>query len=62
MKHEDVYSDTWRNKKDEWLDYIKNGVLRMVFSSVRYTKYMEKTRGFGMKDCVSLPGLSWKNV
>ena len=25
-KHEDVYANTWRNKKNEWLDYVKNDV------------------------------------
>ena len=27
MNHDEVYSDTWKNKKHEWLEYVKNFVL-----------------------------------
>ena len=60
MKHDEVYSDTWKDKKDEWLDYVKNDVLCTAFSYARYSKAMEEITGFGMKDCLSLPGLGWK--
>ena len=32
MKHDEVYSDTWRDKKSERLDYVKNDVLCTGFS------------------------------
>ena len=60
MKHDDVYEDTWRNKKSEWLDYVKNDVLCTAFSYARYCKNMEDITKFSMKDCLSLPGLGWK--
>ena len=42
MKHEDVYSDTWKNKKDGWLDYVKNDVLSRDFSYAMYSKCLQK--------------------
>ena len=40
-KHEDAFDDTWKNKKDEWLDYVKSDVLFMAFSYTRYSKTLE---------------------
>ena len=60
MNHDEVYPDTWKDKKDEWLDYVKNDVLCTAFSYARYSKAMKEITGFGMKDCLSLPGLGWK--
>ena len=60
MDHEDVYEDTWKDKKSEWLPYVKKDVLCTAFSYARYCKAMEKNTGFSMKDCSSLPGLGWK--
>ena len=42
MNQDEVYSDTWKDKKSEWLDYVKNDVLFTVFSYAWYTKAMEK--------------------
>ena len=53
-------SDTWKDKKSEWLPYVKNDVLCTAFSYARYIKVMEEKTGFSMKDCLSLPGLGWK--
>ena len=58
--HNEVYSDTWKDKKSEWLPYVKNDVLCTAFSYARYIKAMEEITGFSMKDCLSLPGLGWK--
>ena len=58
--HDKVYSDTWKDKKSEWLDYFKNDVLCTVFAYARYTKAMEENTGFSKKDCLSLPWLGWK--
>ena len=49
MNHDEVYSDTWKDKKSEWLDYGKNGVICTAFSHARYSKTMEEITGFGMK-------------
>ena len=58
INQDEVYSDTWRDKKSEWLDYVKIGVLCTFFSYA--LKAMEEITGFGMKDCLSLPSLGWK--
>ena len=60
IDHNDVYSDTWKDKKSEWMPYVKNDVLCTAFSYARYIKAMEEITGFSMKDCLSLPGLGWK--
>ena len=60
MNQDEVYPDTWRDKKSEWLDYVKNVVLYTAISHARCTKAMEEITGFGMKDCLSLPGLGWR--
>ena len=60
INHNEVYSDTWKDKKSEWLPYVKNDVLCTAFSYARYIKAMEEITGSSMKDCLSLPGLGWK--
>ena len=60
MDHSEIYSDTWKDIKSEWLPYVKNDVLCTAFSYARYCKAMEDITGFSMKDCLSLPGLGWK--
>ena len=60
MDHNEVYSDTWKDKKLEWLPYVKKDVLCTAFSYAKYIKAMEEITGFSMKDCLSLPGLGWK--
>ena len=60
INHNEVYSDTWKDKKSEWLPYVKNDVLCTAYSYARYIKAMEEITGFSMKDCLSLPGLGWK--
>ena len=60
MNHEDVFSDTWRNKEDDRLDYVENDALCMAFSYARYKNFMQELTSFGMKDYLTLPGLGWK--
>ena len=57
MDHDEPYSDTWKDKKSEWLGYVKNDVLCTAFSYAGYTKAMEEITVFSTKDCLSLPGL-----
>ena len=60
MSQDEVFADTWKDEKIDQLDYVKNDVLCAAFSYARYSKAMEEITGFGMKDCLSLPGLGWK--
>ena len=60
MNHDEIDENNWRDKKDEWLPYVKNDVLCTAYSYARYIKAMEEITGFSMKDCLSLPGLGWK--
>ena len=60
MDHNDVDGNNYKDKKDNWLPYVKNDVLGTAYSYARYFKAMEKITGFSMKDSLSLPGLGWK--
>ena len=57
MNHDEITGDNWRDKKDEWVDYVKNDVLCTAFS---YARYCQDFPGVSLKDCLSLPGLGWK--
>ena len=60
IDHDGIDGNNWRDKKDEWLPYVKNDVLCTAYSYARYIKAMEEITGFSVKDCLSLPGLRWK--
>ena len=60
MNHNEIDGNNYNDKKDEWLNYVKNDVLCTALSYARYSKAMEEITGFSMKDCLSLPGLGWK--
>ena len=60
MNHDEVDGDNYRDKKDEWLDYVRQDVLCTAFSYARYCKAMQKITGFSRKDCLSAPGSGWK--
>ena len=32
MDHDEIYEDTWEDKENEWLPYLKNDVLSTAFS------------------------------
>ena len=61
MNHDVIDGDNYKDEKDIWLPYVKNDVLCTAYSYARYIKAMEGITGFSMKDCLSLPGLGWKN-
>ena len=61
LNHDEIDENNWRDKKNEWLPYVKNDVLCTAYSYARYIKAMEEITGFSKKDCLSLPGLGWKN-
>ena len=52
IDHDEVFSDTWKDKKGECLDYVKNDFFCTAFSYARYTKSVEELTGFGMNDCL----------
>ena len=60
MDHDGIDENNWKDKKDEWLPYVKNDVLCTAYSYARYIEAMKEITGFSMKDCLSLPGLGWK--
>ena len=61
MNHYEIDGNIYKDKKSEWLDYVKRDVLCAAFSYARYSKPMEQIKGFSMKEYFSLPGPGWKN-
>ena len=57
MNHDEINADNFEDKKDIWVDYVKNDILCTAFSYARYSKAMKDITGFSMKNCLSLPGL-----
>ena len=60
MNHDQIDEISWRDKKSDWLPYVKNDVLCTAYSYARYIKAMKEITGTLKKDCLSLPGLGWK--
>ena len=60
INHDEIDENSWRDKKNEWLPYVKNDVLCTAYSYARYCGAMQEITGFSMKDCLSLPGLGWE--
>ena len=60
IEHDEIYEDTWEDKGNEWLPYVKNDVLSTAFCYARYTMGMEELTGFGMKNSLILPSLANK--
>ena len=60
LEHDEIYEDTWEEKENEWLPYVKNDVLSTAFSYARYTMGMEELTEFGMKNSLTLPSLANK--
>ena len=58
--HDEVDGDNYKNKMNDWLQYVKNDVLCTAFIYARYIKAMEEKTCFSNKDCLSLPGLGLK--
>ena len=59
MNDDELYSATSEDKKNEWLDFVKD-VLCTASSYARHSKAMKEIPGFAMKNCLSLPGLGRK--
>ena len=60
LEHDNMYEDTWEEKENEWLPYVKNDVLSTAFCYARYTMGMEELTEFGMKNSLTLPSLANK--
>ena len=60
LELDEFFEDTWEEKENEWLPYLKNDVLSTAFSYAKYSKGMEKLAGFGMKNCLTLPSFANK--
>ena len=60
MNNDQVFEDTWKSRKDEWLSYEKNDVIYTAFGCTRYIKRMEDFTVFRMKKALTLPSLGWK--
>ena len=60
MDQVEVDYNNYKDKKDEWLPYVKNYVLCTALSYARYCKAMGEITGYSMKHCLSAPGLDWK--
>ena len=58
LDHDEIYGETWEDKENEWLPYLKNDVLSTVFSYARYVKGMEEVTKFGVKSGLTLPSLA----
>ena len=57
MEHDEYYEDTWEEKDNECLPYVKTDVLSIAFCYARYTMGMEELTGFGMKNSLTSPSL-----
>ena len=60
LEHDEIYENTWKEKENEWLPYVKNDVLSTAFCYARYTMGMEELTEFGMKNSLTLPSLANK--
>ena len=59
MNHDEITGDKYKNKKEIWVDFVKNNVICGAFSNARHSKAMEEITGFDWKDYISIPGLGW---
>ena len=58
MEHDEIYEDTWEEKENEWLPFVKNDVLSTAFCYARYTMGIEKLTNFGLENSLTLPSLA----
>ena len=61
MNHDQIVENNWRDKKDEWLPYVKNDILCTVYSYARFCVSMVELTGFSKKGWLSLAALRFKN-
>ena len=61
MNHDEVDGNNYEDRKNDWLDYVKQDVLSTAFSYARYCKAMKEITEYSSKDFLSAPALGWKN-
>ena len=54
MERDEIHEDTWEEKENEWLPYVKNDVLSTAFCCARYTIGMKELTNFGRKNSLNL--------
>ena len=47
MDQDEVFEDTWKNQMDEWLDNVKNDVLKTNFGYARWKTNVTKDNRLG---------------
>ena len=52
--------DTWEEKENEWILFVKKDVLSTASCCARYTMDIEELTNFGMKNSLTLPSLANK--
>ena len=60
LEHSEINEDTWEEKENEWLTYVKIDLISNAFCYARYTMGKEELTGFGMKNSLTLPSLANK--
>ena len=60
LELDEIYENSWEEKENEWLPYVKNDVLSTAFCYARYTMGMEELTEFGMKNSLTSPSLANK--
>ena len=60
MEHDKIYEDTWEERENECLLYVKNDVFSTAFCYARYTMGIEELTEVGMKNSLTLPSLAKK--
>ena len=59
MNHEEVYGNIYKDKKDDWLEYVEQNVLCTAFTYAGYCRAMEMITDFLMKESLRAAGLGW---
>ena len=60
LERDEIYEDTWEEKENETLPYVKNDVISTAFCYARYTMGVEELTNFGMKNSLTSPSLANK--
>ena len=61
LRLDEINEDTWEDKEDEWLPYVRNNVIAYAFLYARYTMGMEDIPNFGRKNSSTLLFLANKH-
>ena len=56
-----ITKDNYKEKKDEWLPYLKNDVLALACCMMLYNEMMINISGLNMQSSLTLPSLTFKS-